>query len=179
LTYLAAALGIVAAGGIFNLLLTFGVIRRLKEHTRLLDQQLAGGSHMTAMILPAGSQVDEFTAVAIDGGDVTLADLGDEALIGFFSPTCGPCKAQLPVFMETAGGLRESVRVVAVVLNGETGSEEMAERLSPVARVVSESHDGPIVSAFRVTAFPSFAYVAQGAVTATGNAVDEVTPVTV
>ncbi len=177
--YLAVALAIVAAIGLFNLLLTYGVIRRLKEHTRLLDQQAAGGGHLAPMILPVGSPVGEFDAVAGDGTGVTRADLGDEALLAFFSPTCGPCKAQLPVFMDSAGRLGGSVNVVAVVLSGETGSEEMAERLARVSRVVSEPQEGPIVSAFRVTAFPSFVYVARGVVTATGNTVDEVTPVAV
>lgn len=175
--YLAIALVIVGAIGLLNLLLTFGVIRRLREHTRLLDRKLvAGDVPLTPSVLATGSAVSSFDTTTVNGDVLTTASLGDEALVGFFSPTCGPCKAQLPAFLDTARQLSRSVAVVAVVID-ETGGDDMARRLTEVARVVIEPQEGSVISAFQVTAFPSFVYVSKGVVTATGNAVAEVVPV--
>lgn len=67
--YLVAAVIIVAALCLLNLLLTFGVIRRLRREegcTPALEETL---------ILPVGAKVPEFTAVTTAGDPVSRTNL--------------------------------------------------------------------------------------------------------
>ncbi|GAA2590071.1 hypothetical protein SMC26_20370 [Actinomadura fulvescens] len=145
-----------------DLLLTVGVIRRLREHTELLAarNEPPGG-------LPVGSAVGEFTAVDTDGRAVTRESLDDGTLVGFFSPGCAPCEEIKPRFAEAAG--TDGGRRALAVVSGP-GGRETAEGLSAVARVIVEDDPGgPVCAAFQVQAFPTLYRLGPGGrVTATG-----------
>jgi hypothetical protein len=164
LTVLVVVVGIVC---VLNLLLLFGVIRRLKEH----DQAIANLSHGVTAGAPTdsmrapGSEVDEFTAMSTDGVPVTKEALAGETLVGFFSVSCAPCVENAPKFAAHAAGV-DSVLAVVVADGGEDPSE-MVGTLGGGARVVVEGYGGPVATAFGVTAFPTYAVVTSGTITAT------------
>jgi hypothetical protein len=54
-----------------------------------------------------------------------------------------------------------------VVVDGADDPSEMVDILSDGARVVIEGYDGPMATAFGVTAFPTYAVVTSGRITAT------------
>jgi thiol-disulfide isomerase/thioredoxin len=171
--YLAAGLVLVGALGLLNLLLSVGIIRRLRsdEAARAEAAALQGG-----VMLPAGAEVRTFTTTTTDGEPVSRADLaGGADLVGFFSVRCGPCRTLLPRFAEAAstwtGG---RAHVLAVVVDGEGGAGDFVERLLPVARVVVEAERGPVASAFGVRGFPAYCVVdGGGTVRASGHSLDE------
>ncbi|WP_167530745.1 TlpA family protein disulfide reductase [Microbispora hainanensis] len=157
-----------------NLLLSVGVIRRLREHSAELATLRSGGTApnggpfpLGEVALPDGSPIGEFTAVTVDGEPVTLGTFGVRPLVGFFSPGCTPCEEQLPAFVEFATGRPggRDTRLAVVVGTGEEAAKTV-ERLNPVATVVVESDDGPVQKAFGVTGFPAFILVANGLVAA-------------
>jgi thiol-disulfide isomerase/thioredoxin len=156
-----------------NLLLTFGVVRRLREHADLL----AGTPRVVDVgpPVPVGSVVGEFTVTTADGEVVTRDSLDGGTVVGFFSPGCGPCEELLPRFVEyaasEAGGGR---RVVAVVAASDAEAGEIAMQLAPVARVVLEgAFGGPVSAAFGVRGYPALCVVdSDGTVTAGGSTVD-------
>ncbi|MEU0484001.1 hypothetical protein ABZ260_33065 [Streptosporangium sp. NPDC006013] len=169
MAYLAAAAVLIGLLVVTNLILTVGVVRRLREHTAELAALRNGDSGGSDVAMPAGSSVGGFDATSVAGLPVTLATLGDRPLVGFFSPHCQPCKERLPEFIEHATsrpGGRDAVLAVAVGAEEETA--ELVELLRPVATIVVEPDRGPVQQAFAVTGFPAFVLVEGGVVVASG-----------
>jgi thiol-disulfide isomerase/thioredoxin len=157
MSYLIAAGVVVGVLCLLNLLLTYGVIRRLREHTELLAQRPAG---MPDIIAGAGSMVGAFTATTVEGDQLTADDLEPGTMVGFFSPGCGACVEQLPKFVDAAaahpGG---QDRVLAVVIGTQEDTAEQVAALSPKARVVVATGGAEIEKAFAVQGYPGFALI--------------------
>ncbi|QFU92692.1 TlpA disulfide reductase family protein [Amycolatopsis sp. YIM 10] len=145
--------GVVLAGllCLLDLVLTLGVIKRLREHTELLAR---ANSPRTA--LAPGERVGEFATSTLDGRRLAQADLGAETLVAFFSPTCEPCEEKIPGFLDFARefpGGRD--RVLAVVVGDPAEANWRVEDFFDVARVVVEPAEGAVSTAFGVRGFPS------------------------
>ncbi|WP_416900705.1 TlpA disulfide reductase family protein [Micromonospora echinospora] len=172
MAYLAAAAVLVGLIATVNLLLTIGVVRRLREHTTELAELRSrsgtgGGVSGMPVALPIDARVGEFTATTVDERSVRLAELGERPLVGFFSPGCQPCKDRLPGFLKyaaTRAGGRENV--LAVVAGTPQETAETVEQLRRVATVVVEPDQGPVQKAFGVKGFPAFLLVEKGVVAA-------------
>src|SRR4051812_17240189 len=94
---------LIAVVAFVNLVFTFGVIRRLREHTTILDQ-LGEGARAGRNMLGPGRSVGAYNATAVDGTPVSSAEHDGLLLAGFFSLGCQPCTAKRPVFAERARG---------------------------------------------------------------------------
>ncbi|MEU3414616.1 TlpA disulfide reductase family protein [Streptomyces sp. NPDC006658] len=150
MAFVIAALALVGLLCLLDLTLTLGVIKRLREHTALLTD-LNGGPAS----IKQGEEVGEFTAATVDGEALTRAELSDETLVAFFSPTCGPCQEKMPKFVEYVSALPGGRdRAVAVVVGKPEESAGFVDALSPVARVVRETPDGVLGAAFKARAYP-------------------------
>lgn len=159
MTALLIALAVTGATvAVLNLLLTVGVIRRLRQHTEQLAGLPAIGAP-TDIMIAAGEQADQFAAATTDGEPVSRDLLSGQTLVGVLSPDCGACKEQLPEFISRAAAFPGGRGQVLAVLAGEREQvQPYRERLEPVARVVIEpATGGPISTALRVQGFPSFA----------------------
>lgn len=168
-TFLTAAVVVVGIVCVLNLLLLFGVIRRLREHDQAIAKFPHGGMAQAGSMRAPGSEVDEFTAVSTDDVPVTREALTAETMVGFFSVSCAPCIENAPKFAEFAAGVpggKDSVLAI-VVADDDDDPSEMVGVLGDGARVVVEGYDGPIATAFGVTAFPAYGVVASGTITAT------------
>jgi thiol-disulfide isomerase/thioredoxin len=154
MVYLVAVLTVVC---LVNLLLTVGVVRRLREHADLI----ARSSSAPPPPLRPGSPVPGFAELAgVEAGS-------EETVIGFLSPGCEPCRTLLPGFLERAGAVGSSL---AVVVGGAELAREYTDRLTPHVKVAVEEMGGPLTSAFQVTVFPTFFVVASdGTVLGSGN----------
>lgn len=156
MTALTSAVVLVGALGIVNLLLTFGMIRRLRQNAGTGNQPIgrpSGG--LVAPVAPVGTEI-RGTDLRWDG----------ETLVGFFMPGCGPCEEQMPEFITHAAKWQ---RVVAVVMDPSGGaSDEAAEtlrRLRQVAEVVVEKSPGDALhKAFKATGYPVYCTVRDGVV---------------
>ena len=171
MAYLTAALVLVGLVATVDLLLTFGVVRRLREHTaELAVLRAAAGSPVMPdndVAHPVGTPLDQLITTDVDGLPVSFTTLGPRPLVGFFSPHCVPCKEQLPAFVEhlrTRPGGRDAVLAVVVGTAEETA--EVVDQLRPVAVVVTELDQGPVQRMFGVTGFPAFVLVEDGVVAA-------------
>jgi thiol-disulfide isomerase/thioredoxin len=158
--YLLAAVVLLGAITGLNLLLTLGVIRRLRTHTAMLA---GGGPAAELDLLPTGERIGGFEATAVDGEPAGRDALTGDTLVGFLKPACGPCEERMPEFLRLAeampGGRR---RVLAVVAGTAEEAAPLLAQLSPVARVVVELVDGPVTRAFGVHGYPTY-YVVDGA----------------
>lgn len=163
-----AAVAVLTLLCLGNVLLTFGVIRRLNEHTAILDD-LAG--EPPAVLRPAGEVVGDFAATARDGTPVTPDLLGPPTFVAFLTPGCGPCQQRLPDIV-TRARRAPAGRTLAVVVTpsfeGDAAAQALADQLGGVATLVVESPRGPLSTAFGVTGFPAFALVVEGRIEASG-----------
>lgn len=154
---LVSAIVVVGVIGLVNLVLLFGVIRRLREHGDALASAAgAAGREM----MTTGTAVD-FSATTVDGRVVSTGSLTDANLLGVFSTTCAPCLSALPAFVERAAaqpGGRDHV-LTLVVGDGEAEAAPFLSALAGVAKVVREPIHGPMATAFGVTGYPAFGLV--------------------
>jgi hypothetical protein len=147
---------------IANLVLTYGVIRRLREHTTTLSRLTTPGRPGPAILAP-GSEVPEFTAVTTEGVRLTRDWLSAESVVAFLSPDCRPCKEQLPLFVSYAAGFPGGRdRLLAVVVGSEENAAEAVGQLGASAHVVVTGDSGTdITRAFSVSGFPAFITVGE------------------
>ncbi|SCF01451.1 redoxin domain-containing protein [Micromonospora chokoriensis] len=170
-----AAIAIVGIICLLNLLLTVAVIRRLREHTELINRTGQQFPEQQDLTRQPGAQVDEFRVTTVDDRALTRDDLRDGMLVAFFSPRCPSCEEQKPAFLDYAGAMpggRENV--VAVVLGSPEEVAGLVAQLEQVAQIVLEANvDGAMSSAFDLRGYPAFCLMGQDAVlAATGYRVD-------
>jgi len=158
---LTAAVVVVGLLCLADLLLTFGVIRRLREHA----EQLAGShsSHEEAPItdLKEGEALAPFSAQALAGEQLT----GPAGLrmVAFFSATCSACPARVPPFLDYVQANQiDRDAVLAVMVNPSGAPVSYQEDVAKVARITVASSDSEIEKAFKVRGFPTF-FVLDGA----------------
>ncbi|MCX4774950.1 hypothetical protein [Streptomyces sp. NBC_01285] len=160
-----------------DLVLTLGVVKRLREHTALLSSPPA----MTELpVIAVGEEIGEFATSTVAGEPVNSADLAADTLVAFLSPSCTPCREKLADFVAYVHARsidRDDVLVTVVGDAAEASS--FVSRLSPVARVVVEAPDGPVSTAFRAKAYPTMLRVSPvgaGRLVVTANQVDLAVP---
>lgn len=170
---LGVVLIVLGALGLANLVLTLGLVRRVRAQNELMRMSIEGIANPKPIMRVAGERVGDFVAATTTGDRVSAADLRGHTLVGFLSHTCPACAESLPSFVArarlTPGG-RD--RVLAVVVGAGDATGELRARLTPVARVVVESTAGPVARAFGVDGFPAFALLDGDRVVASHFALD-------
>jgi hypothetical protein len=168
--YLGAAVAVLGVLSVFHLVLTMGVIRRLRAQDALLAR--LKGQDTGSPTVAVGGRIGAFDVTAADGSQVGRAGSGLR-LTGFFSPDCQACSEQLPQFVDFAVGFRGDI-VAVIVTDDVAQSASYHEKLAGVARTVVEPTGGAVVAAFGVTSFPAMTVTdAEGLVVSTGNAVED------
>jgi thiol-disulfide isomerase/thioredoxin len=146
MSVLTAAVVVVGILCLLDLLLSFGIIRRLRQQNEALrDLREKQSAAEPDIMAPAGSHI-ELSDVDVTG-----------ALVGFFSPNCEPCKERMPQFIEYATGHRGKVLAIAAGPADEVA--DMVVRLGEVAEVVVEEMGGPLHNAFGTTGYPAVCLV--------------------
>ena len=177
MSYLVGGVIVAVALTVLNLVLTFGVIRRLREHTELLSERSTVGP--PDLMLGVGQAPDTFVATTTEDEQIRPETFVGEQLIGFFSPSCQPCREKAPLFVERAAAAGRT-RALAVVVGGPDEVGELVTLFEPAARVVVESTmgTGSITHAFKVKGFPAICVLdGNGVVTASGfDVVDTAKP---
>jgi hypothetical protein len=146
----ATAIGMTAS----NLLLTFGVIRRLRLHSEMLVA--LGSIKPPDNVMGFGEPPGGFTATTTKGEQISSQTLTEGHLIAFLSPTCRPCEDAALRFAERAAtGAR--AQALAIVIGGPEEVGGYVEMLEPLAQVVVESDvtTGAVSRAFKVRGFPA------------------------
>ncbi|MFC5831453.1 TlpA family protein disulfide reductase [Nonomuraea insulae] len=153
---------------LLDLLLTFGVIRRLRDHTETLSNLMRYSVEVgVATDIPVvGTAVGEFTASTVDGEPVSTGSLTGTTAVVFLSSGCTTCHAQLPSLVEWARE-RDRERVLVVVDTSASDGADLVAALTYVARVVRDPGGGPVCAAFGVSAFPAACVAIDGMVVAT------------
>ena len=157
-----AALSVVT---VFNTLLCFAVIRRLRAAAPVAaaPPNLDGPA--------VGAVVGGFATVTTDGLPLTSADTAD-AVVLFLSPGCGPCR---DVAAALTGPLDAPVVVFVLGDGADPDAVRFADRLEPYARVAFVEDGDPVTAAFGgIGGYPTLLRVRDSIVVGNGSALDEV-----
>ncbi|BDM74623.1 hypothetical protein HEK616_81100 (plasmid) [Streptomyces nigrescens] len=183
MSFLIAAVVFVGALCTLDLVLTLGVIKRLREHSERLSGTSGPGGRFDTLDMAVGEEVGEFTTSTVDGERLSRGMLAADTLVAFFAPGCQPCREKMPAFVDHARALPGGrAQVVAVVVGDPAEAAAFVAELSPVARVVvEEGPEDPLSAAFRARSFPTVLRVSpygDGRVLVTANRIALDRPVT-
>ena len=154
---LAAAVVVVGVLCLTDLLLTVGVIRRLRVHTELLSRVHAEhGGDIAITSLGVGAIPDSFTWQG-SGGEPVTGPAGWR-MAAFFSSTCSACPERIPGFLDYVRARHlERDRVLAVVAASPAAEPvPYLDSLAAVAHVCQMPHGSEPEKAFKVAGFPAF-----------------------
>jgi hypothetical protein len=143
---------------VVDLVLTFAVLRRLREHTERLSQLSAAGNSSPGIDRDAllGRALPEFSAKTVNGTVVSRESVtGSVELIGMFLPGCSPCRTQAPRFVDAARKLG-SGRALAVIAGSGPDADHLIETFKDVTEVVIDPASGELITGLRLSAFPAF-----------------------
>ncbi len=166
MSILVVAVVIVGVLCLTDLLLTFGIIRRLREHTALLSEQ--GHADLPVTGLAVG-EVPEPFAVPTTEERLQTGPAGLR-LVAFFSSSCSICPKRVPSFTDyvLANGIHRN-DVLAVVLGAADEPAPYLDQLTTVAQTRLEPENGELARAFKVSGYPAFCLLdPDGAVLASG-----------
>ncbi|WP_444960761.1 TlpA family protein disulfide reductase [Nocardiopsis sp. M1B1] len=162
-----AAVALVGALGLVNLLLSIGVIRRLRQHTELLENRpRSADDDVPASAVPVGTSVGAFRATSTRGAEVVFDASAERLLVAFVSPDCSPCRKRLPLLLDHLAQ-NPDVRALAVVIEEGGAEADMVAQLEPTVSVVVQPWEGELPRLFDIQGTPSFITVENGVVTAT------------
>jgi hypothetical protein len=150
MTLLAAAVIFVGCLCLLDLLLTFGVLRRLREHAELL----ASIQPEPAPGLVAGARPADFAAVSTSGQ--TVSGPAGLRVAAFFSSSCSVCPGMIAPFLRYVSAARLRPDGVLAVVATDTGTANYIDELSGAASVCLEPQGGSVGNAFQLKGFPSF-----------------------
>lgn len=155
---LIAAVVVLTALTLFNLVLTLALVRRLRHSE---DHGRAGGFPVFPDLeeVPAGRAIPEFTATTRDGVEISSKErLGDRAVYAFFDTSCGTCKKQLQPLVDFAkeAGLSPD-QVIAFVghENPEADADAYTSVLEGHATIVMQSLGDEVGLAFSPGGIPA------------------------
>lgn len=168
------AIAVIGALSICNLVLTMTVVRQVRRHGEQLASRRPGPGRPQPDDIPAGQEVPDFAVATLSGEQVSRGGLaGERSLIAFFLVRCEPCKNHLPEFREYASTAATGpAHVLAVLIGNEDDAGDYIEGLAGVASIAMQAMRAPMVTAFSVTAFPTFYQLDdEGRVAASGGSV--------
>ncbi|NUM45748.1 MAG: TlpA family protein disulfide reductase [Anaerolineales bacterium] len=135
---------------VFNILLTLGLARRISRQFPKMES------------LKPGQPAPDFTAWTLDGEPVTRAAYaGKETAFIFVSPTCGPCREEVPKLdllrpQAEANGLL----LVLVSGSGEEETRKFLEELgSTLPVLVAPPERTSFMKDYKAMATPSFCWI--------------------
>lgn len=161
--FVIAVMTLVGLLCVLNLVLTLGVVKRLRHHSELLSGQSQTLETPGYAMLPAGSSPPAFQATTVTGQKVSSAELSGTTLLAFFSPECSMCRQVAPQFAAyVAGFAKEERRALAVVVGREDETQELVASLGDDIPVVLEPPGGAVSSAYEVRGFPCLGVVTDG-----------------
>jgi hypothetical protein len=165
---LTAAVVLVGTLCILDMLMTFGVVRRLREYGARLDElapprDAAAGRAIAGELPPPDHTVGDFVATTTDGRSISPGVLPAGYVAVFLAADCVSCRQRVPRIRKWAA-TQDRDRVLVLIDGQASDPADLVSVLEPVANVVVEAIGTPTTEAFAVTTFPSFCVVGDGKV---------------
>ncbi|MDT7729275.1 MAG: hypothetical protein QOI21_5851 [Actinomycetota bacterium] len=154
MTYLLVAVAFVGAICLFDLVLTFAVLRRLRDQAAEIA------------VLTASSQ--RYDPIVLLGREVFEAVAAHD-LVGFFDSAFPTCHLDATAFVAEA----VDTRALAVIIGDPADIGDLLALLSPVATVLVGDEASAVARAVDIQVFPTFLRVDDGRIGHAATAVAE------
>lgn len=157
MVFVVVALCLLTTLVVIDLLMSFGIIRRLRAHSEMIYDRDGAAS------LPAGTPVPDFVSLNAKGESMSAAWLrGATSAVAFVTQDCPSCHAQLPALLDMLkqrGADGDRSLVIVVDVPGGQDITELAAMFDGLATVVIEPLGGILQTAFRINGLPAFVAV--------------------
>ncbi|MDW4903361.1 hypothetical protein RB625_33670 [Streptomyces californicus] len=180
MAFIVALLVLFGALSIFNIVLTVGLVRRVRELSTKQRAPMPPRADLPPVMRAEGERVEPFRAVTVREEPVSEDFLAvGPVLLGVFAYGCTSCHERIPEFLSFVAAQDYRRDQVLVILVGKTADfTEELPLLDPIATVVVERRQGPVARALGVKAYPALAVIgAGGVVRAAGAGMNSLTPV--
>lgn len=174
---LAGGLAVVAIATALNLLLSVGLIHRLREvHRAMMEWSERVSINSLRSGLRQGEPLPEFSATTSSGSPLTREIMmGDSWLLGFFAGSCGSCRVELPRLTDIVREADSRFKSLVVIDGSAHQSADLLEMATPVGATVLEEDNGTLSNLFGVRFFPTFFLTdREGRIAFGSNSVDDV-----
>lgn len=137
-----------------NMLLTWGMVRRLRS----VQEQIDGAFSPLENGLGLGDEAPDFVGQTLAGDTVTRDSIvHDETVLAFFSPSCDACEAHLPAVRQLAVHPNGTPTVVAVIDGVAAESGRLIEGLHGDVQMLFASRvDNDLLKDYQVNVYPSY-----------------------
>lgn len=164
-----AVVAVVGAIGLLNLLLTFGVIGRV----RVLQEAVQTGVLRDPALPAPGDAVGAFQVTAEDGTQLSEAVVqGDPALVCFFMPGCRPCADVRAQLLSRPPALPLIAFVEGTSEDPEV--QQIIQSLRHLGPVATTQAGDTVTRAFKPSGFPTLFRTMDGSIVAAGHRLSEV-----
>ncbi|WP_052852678.1 hypothetical protein [Streptomyces avicenniae] len=144
--FLIAALVLVGCLCLLDLLLTFAVLRRLREHTAELSRL---GARERSLALDRDTVLLGRTLPGL-----AAEEADEERMVAFFEAKCDACHEHAPWFAATAAD-----GSAAVVHGAGPRADELAAHVADLPTVIRHEEAASLVESVGITVFPTFLLV--------------------
>lgn len=141
---------------LFNMLLTFALLRRVNRMTASSMQA------NTVDRLKVGEPAPDFSAQALDGETVNLSTYaGRRVVFIFVSPTCRPCREALPTYEDLLPkAQRSGTSLILVSVAAAFQTRSFAEELQiSIPLLVAPRETNPFMTDYKILGTPSYCSV--------------------
>lgn len=136
---------------LFNLILGLVLVRRFRQ----LDVD-----HKPE-VLQSGEKAPNFSLESLDGGITSLEDYkNQESLMVFVSPSCEPCRAQMPQIKALASQIEASgTQLLMVSLGDKEQTREFIDEFEMGCPVLISEYGGSFATNYKVPGTPAYYYI--------------------
>jgi hypothetical protein len=160
-TILAVTIGLIV--GALIALSCFGLIMVLARRLRAVTERINLFLPVSGVGLPSpGTPVPPFTAIAVDGEQVSADNLAGERFFALLTTDCSSCHDQIPALRILAE--RSGSKPIVTIIGPPGDRARMIAEFDGTATLIEESADGPIVSAFDIHEFPTVLRMHDGSI---------------
>ena len=169
-----AMTAVLVPTAVFNLLLSFAVIRRL----RAVERERPAAAKPRAKSLPGvGTTVGAFRKSAVDGSVLTADDFHNRTwYVGFLLVGCTLCKEQVAALRSDPRFAPDRTVLFVASRNADTdGKRQLVESVQDLGRVAPITPADPVLAAFGgVNVYPTLLRIESGRIAVAGTKVGEV-----
>ncbi len=139
---------------LFNLILTFALIRRVNSTEKSHSRPLVG--------LNPGDRAPDFTAQKLDGEQVTLSTYkGRNIALVFISTACAPCSHVMPQLIDVEPTMRDAgVELILVSTDDAEATLTYVEQNAiPLPVLVAPRQNNSFMDDYKSIGTPSFCFI--------------------
>ena len=112
--------------------------------------------------LEIGARAPDFTLGTLEGGEVTLSEVGKPVMLNFWASWCPPCKAEMPHMVNFYESQNDDVEIIAVNMVHQESNREDMETFHDDFKLnfpIPLDEDGIVTEMYQVKSIPTSYFI--------------------